>query len=90
MFFGLITGILYCKYMYNKQGDYPDLKINHVLYPNKLEIKHGMIFYKKRHIHHWMIGLGTIPIAILFKLQELKWFCLVLTVHGLSYEDYLE
>ena len=90
MLFGLISGILYCKYMYGKKGSKPTLKINTRLYPNGLEIKDGIIYYKKRHIHHWMICLGVIPVAMVLKLEQVKWFCMVLTVHGLSYEDYLD
>ena len=88
MLIGLFAGILYCKYMYNKQGNKPSLKINLKL--QKLEIKDGMIFYKKRHIHHWMICLGVIPIVMFLGLEQVKWFCVVLTVNGLSYDDRLD
>lgn len=81
MLIGLFTGILYCKYIHNK----PSLKINLKL--QKLEIK---IFYKKRHIHHWMICLGVIPIVMFLGLEQVKWFCVVLTVNGLSYDDRLD
>jgi hypothetical protein len=85
MIVGLFIGILYCRFMYRKQGENPYLNINYKFGP--LELKNGMIFYNNFHIHHWMIGLFMLPFTQYFKYNQTKWFFMTLTLHGLSYSD---
>ena len=52
-----------------------------------VHIHAGSFYFFGYRVHHWMISLCVLPIAVACELYWLSGACVVLMLHGLSYKD---
>lgn len=82
MILGIIFAAIFCKVMYNGQGEAPRVVINCGPFVN------GHFTLCGYHIHHWMVFWCAGIAAIRLEMGEnIIAFCAYLVLHGLSYPD---
>lgn len=78
MWLGLVAGIFYAATS-SFQGKPPRLACSCGPF------KEGKLFYNGTHLSHWILAAPCSVVSILLGSYDFAAFCIVMTLHGLSY-----
>lgn len=82
MILGIIIAAVFCKVMYNGEGEAPRVSLHYGPFV------HGRLMLRGYHIHHWVVFWCGGTMALYFKMDaNIIAFCAYLVLHGLSYSD---